>query len=139
MSQASELATPGRTVIIAARHQEVAGLLVLEDAVWSHAAETVKRRQRIGIRTVLVTGDNQNTADRTARELGIPEVHAEVLSADKAEMVPRFQAAGHRVAFVGDGVNDGPALAFADVGVAMGRGGPILQSKPPRSASSLTT
>ncbi|HEV2458391.1 MAG TPA: HAD-IC family P-type ATPase, partial [Ktedonobacterales bacterium] len=76
-----------------------------------------------GVRTVLVTGDNAATADRIAAQLGIGEVHAEVLPQQKGTLVKQLQADGHRVAFVGDGVNDGPALATADVGVAMGLAG----------------
>ena len=77
----------------------------------------------LGIRTVLVSGDNRTTADRIAAELGIREVYAEVLPRQKLVIVKWLQAEGRTVAFVGDGVNDGPALAAADVGVAMGRGG----------------
>jgi Cd2+/Zn2+-exporting ATPase len=117
------LATAGRTVIPVAVNAEVAGLLVLEDEVRPEARATVARLHHLGIRTVLVSGDNRTTAERIATEVGIGEVHAEVLPQQKVEIVKRLQAAGHRVAFVGDGVNDGPALATADVGVAMGRGG----------------
>jgi Zn2+/Cd2+-exporting ATPase len=117
------LATAGRTVIPVAVNTEVAGLLVLEDALRPEARATVARINNLGIRTVLVSGDNRTTAERIAAEVGIREVHAEVLPRQKVETVKRLQAAGHRVAFVGDGVNDGPALATADVGVAMGRGG----------------
>jgi Cd2+/Zn2+-exporting ATPase len=117
------LATAGRTVIPVAVNAEVAGLLVLEDEVRPEARATVARLHHLGIRTVLVSGDNRSTAERIAVEVGIREVHAEVLPRQKVEIVKRLQTAGHRVAFVGDGVNDGPALATADVGVAMGRGG----------------
>lgn len=117
------LATAGRTVIPVAVDAEVAGLLVLEDGLRPEAEATVARLTQLGIRTVLVSGDNMTTAERIAAALGIREVHAEVLPAQKVEIVKRLQAEGRRVAFVGDGVNDGPALATADVGVAMGRGG----------------
>jgi len=117
------LATAGRTVIPMAVNNQVAGLLVLEDELRPEAKATVARLNRLGIRTVLITGDNQTTAERIAAELGITEVHAQVLPREKLEIVKRLQAEGRRVAFVGDGVNDGPALATADVGVAMGRGG----------------
>jgi Cd2+/Zn2+-exporting ATPase len=76
-----------------------------------------------GVRTVLVTGDNRATAQRLAADLGITEVHADVLPQRKVEIVRELQAQGRTVAFVGDGVNDGPALAGADVGIAMGLAG----------------
>jgi Cd2+/Zn2+-exporting ATPase len=117
------LAAAGRTVIPVAVNREVAGLLVLEDEVRPEAKAAVARLNGLGIRTVLISGDNRMTAQRIAGELGMGEVHAEVLPQQKQEIVKQLQAEGHTVAFVGDGVNDGPALATADVGVAMGRGG----------------
>jgi Cd2+/Zn2+-exporting ATPase len=117
------LATAGRIVIPMAVNNQVAGLLVLEDELRPEAKAAVARLNRLGLRTVLITGDNQATAERITAELGITEVHAQVLPREKLEIVKRLQAEGRRVAFVGDGVNDGPALATADVGVAMGRGG----------------
>jgi len=117
------LATAGRIVIPMAVNNQVAGLLVLEDELRPEAKAAVARLNRLGLRTVLITGDNQTTAERITAELGITEVHAQVLPREKLEIVKRLQAEGRRVAFVGDGVNDGPALATADVGVAMGRGG----------------
>jgi len=123
-SQVTELAGPGRTVILVATADEIAGLLVLEDALRPQAADTVRRLAEVGIRTVLVSGDNRATAERIAGELGINEVHSEVLPEQKVEIVKKLlQSEGRKVMFVGDGVNDGPALAAADVGVAMGRGG----------------
>lgn len=119
----SELSAPGRTVVLLAADEEPAGLLVYEDALRQEARETVARLGELGLRTVLVTGDNARTASRIADELGISEVHAEVLPHEKVEVVKTLQAQGLRVAFVGDGVNDGPALATAEVGVAMGLGG----------------
>lgn len=122
-SETSKMGALGRTVILGAVDGSVAGLLVLEDAVRTEAKQLTEKLKRLGIRVVLVTGDNQATARRIADELGIPEVHAEVLPAEKVEVVKRLQAQGRKVAFVGDGVNDGPALATADVGVAMGLAG----------------
>ncbi|MFQ5946313.1 MAG: heavy metal translocating P-type ATPase [Anaerolineae bacterium] len=119
----AELAVPGRTVILAAIGKEVGGLLVLEDAVRPEAKGAVADLNRLGIRTVLVSGDHCTTAERIAAELGIRDVHGEVLPQDKVEIVKRLQRNGRKVAFVGDGVNDGPALAVADVGVAMGVAG----------------
>ena len=122
-TQATALAGSGRTVIPVAVDQRVAGLLVLEDALRPEAKATVARLHALGLRTVLISGDNRATAERIAGELGIREVHAEVLPDRKVAIVRELQAAGRKVAFVGDGVNDGPALATADVGIAMGLGG----------------
>jgi len=120
---ATKLAAVGRTVILVAANREVVGMLALEDMVRPEASQVIAHLKKRGIRTVLVTGDNIVTAERMAEELGIVEVHAEVLPAQKAEIVKYLQTQGHHVAFVGDGVNDGPALATATVGVAMGLGG----------------
>jgi Cd2+/Zn2+-exporting ATPase len=122
-SEATRLAAGGRTVVVVGVDGAVAGLLVLEDALRSEARPLTGKLKALGMRVVLVTGDNRATAERIAGTLGIDEVHAEVLPSEKVEVVKRLQAQGRRVAFVGDGVNDGPALATADVGVAMGLGG----------------
>jgi Cd2+/Zn2+-exporting ATPase len=122
-SRAAELERSGRGVLPLAVGGELAGLLVVEDTLRPEAKAAVAELKQMGIRTVLISGDNRRTAERIASELGIGEVHAEVLPQDKVAIVKRLQAAGRKVAFVGDGVNDGPALAAADVGVAMGLGG----------------
>jgi Cd2+/Zn2+-exporting ATPase len=121
--RAKNLAAVGRTVILVAHNSQVIGMLVLEDTLRPEASSVITQLKKLGIRTVLVTGDNTVTAQRIAGELGISEVHAEVLPAQKVEIVKQLQAQGQSVAFVGDGVNDGPALATANVGVAMGLGG----------------
>jgi len=125
-AQADELSAPGATVVCVAIDEQPAGLLVFQDALRPDAMAVVARLNELGTRTVLITGDNRATAQRIAAELGITEIHAEVLPAGKAEIVQDLQAQGRRVAFVGDGVNDGPALAVADVGIAMGSGGTDL-------------
>lgn len=112
LARTAELATAGRTVIGVAsegegRRTEMAGLLVLEDTLRPEARGVVQRLNKLGVRTVLITGDNQSTAERVAAEVGISEVYAEVLPAQKVEIVKRLQAEGRNVAFVGDGVNDG--------------------------------
>ena len=122
-ARARNLAAVGRTVILVARNRQVVGMLVLEDTLRPEASQVIKRLKKLGIRTVLLTGDNTMTASRIAGELGISEVHAEVLPAQKVQIVKQLQAEGLNVAFVGDGVNDGPALATANVGVAMGLAG----------------
>ncbi len=121
--RAGSLAAVGRTVILAAQSGKVIGMLVLEDTLRPEAKEVIVRLKKLGVRTVLVTGDNTTTAERIAADLGISEVHAEVLPEQKVEIVKQLQAEGRIVAFVGDGVNDGPALATANVGVAMGLAG----------------
>lgn len=113
-------AAPGRNVIALAVENQVAGIFAFEDEIRPEACETIKNLNIAGMRTVLLTGDNRSAAERVAGQLGISEVYAEVLPGEKVEIVKRLQAEGRRVAFVGDGVNDGPALAVADVGVAMG-------------------
>lgn len=122
-ARVAESAALGRTVVLAATGGKAAGLLVLEDSLRPEARTTVARLEELGVRTVLVTGDNRATAKRVAAELGIDEVHAEVLPQEKVGIVEGLRAEGRGVAFVGDGINDGPALAAADIGVAMGLSG----------------
>jgi Zn2+/Cd2+-exporting ATPase len=113
----------GRTVVVLARDRIAIGMLVLADTPRAEAASAVGQLTDLGISTMLVSGDNTAVASRLAADLGILKVHAEVMPADKVTIVANEQAAGRAVAFVGDGVNDAPALAIADVGVAMGLGG----------------
>jgi Cu+-exporting ATPase len=101
------------------------GLLAFGDTVKPTAAAAVARLHALGIRTVMLTGDNRGAADAVARALGIDEVHAEVLPGDKAAVVQQLRARGDTVAFVGDGLNDGPALAAASVGFAMAGGADV--------------
>jgi Cd2+/Zn2+-exporting ATPase len=122
-ARARNLAEAGRTVIFVARAATVIGMLVLEDTLRPEASQVITRLEKLGMRTMLITGDNQMTAKRIAGELGISDVHAEVLPAQKVEIIKQLQSEGRVVAFVGDGVNDGPALATAHVGVAMGLAG----------------
>jgi Cd2+/Zn2+-exporting ATPase len=124
--RADALAAPGATVVGVAVNGHPAGLLVFQDALRADAAAVITRLNELDIRTVLITGDNEPAAQRIANELGISEVHAAVLPAGKAQIVEALQGEGRKVAFVGDGVNDGPALAIADVGIAMGAGGTDL-------------
>ena len=121
--QIDALAAAGRTVIGIAIASRSAGLLVFEDEVRPEALGVIAALAREGVRTVLVTGDNHATAHRLATDLGIAEVYADVLPQGKVEIVRKLQTQGRTVAFVGDGVNDGPALAAADVGIAMGLAG----------------
>ena len=98
------------------------GALAAEDEVRPESFEAVNNLHRLGIRVAMITGDSNAVAGSVARSIGIDEVAAEVLPADKAAAVERFQAGGKHVAMVGDGVSDAPALAAADVGVAVGAG-----------------
>jgi len=119
-----ELESQGQTVIGVARESVLLGLLALGDALRPDAAETVSRLHALGIRTSLITGDNEQAARHFARAAGIEDVHARVLPAEKANMVRKLQE-GARVAMVGDGINDAPALMQADVGIAFGSGADI--------------
>ncbi|MDQ3553417.1 MAG: heavy metal translocating P-type ATPase [Chloroflexota bacterium] len=115
-------AQDGRTVLHVVAGGQVRGSLAVEDEVRAESAEAIEALHRMGIRVAMITGDSQAVADSVARRLGIDEVAAQVLPADKAAAVSRFQTGGTRVAMVGDGVNDAPALAQADVGIAIGAG-----------------
>ncbi len=112
----------GRTAILAGWDSEVRAVFVVADTVKSGSREAVSRLKALSLRPVLLTGDNEATARAVAAEVGIEEVIAEVLPADKADVVRRLQDEGRVVAMVGDGVNDAPALAQADLGLAIGTG-----------------
>jgi P-type E1-E2 ATPase len=109
----------GRTTVVVAVAGDVIGMLALADTVKPSAAAAVRELTAMGLRTVLLTGDNQATAAAVAAEVGIDEVIAEVLPAGKADVIAGLRAAGRAVAMVGDGVNDAPALAGADLGMAV--------------------
>jgi Cu2+-exporting ATPase len=100
----------------------VLGALALEDEIRPESAEAVRQLHAMGLKVAMITGDSRAVADAVARQLGLDEVAAQVLPAEKAAAVTRFQAGGRTVAMVGDGVNDAPALATADVGIAIGAG-----------------
>ena len=112
----------GRTAVLAAWDGEVRAMLAVADTVKPTSAEAVAALKALGLRPVLLTGDNEATARTVAAEVGIDEVIAEVLPSDKADVIRRLQAEGRVVAMVGDGVNDAPALAQADLGLAIGTG-----------------
>ena len=111
-----------QTAVLVAVGGQVAGVIAISDAVKRDAKETVSEMKARGLIPLLVTGDNRHTAEAVAREVGIDEVHAEVLPQDKASLVRELQREGRRVAMVGDGINDAPALMQADVGIAIGAG-----------------
>ncbi|HSE81043.1 MAG TPA: heavy metal translocating P-type ATPase, partial [Gaiellaceae bacterium] len=122
VARAQEMAGAGRTVVHVAADGRPAGLIAIADAPRETAAEAVEALEELGVRPVMLTGDNRQTAERIAAALGLEEVMAEVLPGDKAAKVAELQAEGRKVAMVGDGVNDAPALAQADVGIAIGAG-----------------
>jgi Cu+-exporting ATPase len=120
--QAERLRRDGATVIFVAVEGKPAGIIAVGDPVKSTAADAIAALKKDGIRIVMLTGDNRTTADAVARRLGISEVRAEVLPEEKSKVVEQLRREGRVVAMAGDGVNDAPALAAADVGVAMGTG-----------------
>ena len=120
--EAGRLTGEGRTTVHVAVDGRAAGLIAIADAPRPTASQAIKALNELGVRPVMLSGDNQATADRIAADIGIEEVIAEVLPADKARKVAELQAEGRKVAMVGDGVNDAPALAQADVGIAIGAG-----------------
>jgi Cu+-exporting ATPase len=115
-------AIDGRTPVLVAQDGRLVGFIAVSDPVKPHAAAAVRELKALGIDVWLVTGDAGAVADAVARQVGIEHVIAEVLPAEKAARVRELQALGHRVAMVGDGINDAPALAQADLGVAIGTG-----------------
>jgi Cu2+-exporting ATPase len=115
-------ASDGKTVLYAVAQGRLLGAFAVEDQIRPESSEAVTELHRLGIRVAMITGDSKTVADSVARRIGIDEVAAEVLPAEKASAVKRFQAGGKKVAMVGDGVNDAPALATADVGIAIGAG-----------------
>ncbi len=119
---AQSWASEGRTVLYVVADGRVIGALAVEDEIRPESAEAIQSLHDLGVRVAMITGDSEAVADSVARRLGIDEVAAQVLPADKAAAVSRFQAGGKKVAMVGDGVNDAPALATADVGIAIGAG-----------------
>jgi Cu+-exporting ATPase len=120
--KAEALRLDGQTVMFVIIDRVVVGLVSVADPIKATTAEAIKQLHEEGIRVVMLTGDSETTARSVARRLNLDEVVAEVLPDQKAEAVKRFQAGGHKVAMAGDGINDAPALAQADVGIAMGTG-----------------
>ena len=122
VTESDAWARDGRTVLHVVADGAVVGALAIEDEIRPESAEAIKRLHAMGLKVAMITGDAQAVSDSVATRLGIDEVAAQVLPADKADAVKRFQAGGRKVAMVGDGVNDAPALATADVGIAIGAG-----------------
>jgi Cu+-exporting ATPase len=120
--RAEELRAQGQTTLFVGVNGQLAGLIGVADPIRPSTADALRVLREEGIRVVMVTGDSPTTAQAVARKLGIDEVHAEVLPAKKTEIVTRLRSEGRIVAMAGDGINDAPALAAADVGIAMGTG-----------------
>jgi P-type Cu+ transporter len=121
-ADAERLRGDGATAIFVAVDGKLAGIIAVADPVKATAPDAIAALQAEGIRVVMLTGDNRTTAHAVARRLGISEVEAEVLPEEKSKVVEALRRAGRVVAMAGDGVNDAPALAAADVGIAMGTG-----------------
>jgi len=121
-ARADDLRADGKTVMYVAADGHAIGLVAVADPIKASTAESLRALRAAGIRVVMVTGDNRRTAEVVAKKLGIDEVVADVQPADKVAAVAAAQAQGHVVAMAGDGINDAPALAKADVGIAMGTG-----------------
>ncbi|MBN9240259.1 MAG: copper-translocating P-type ATPase [Micrococcales bacterium 70-64] len=143
VNQSREVSAGGATVVYLIEGDAVLGMIALADTVRPESAEAVQLLTKRGVRVAMLTGDSREVGEWVASRLGITEVHAEVLPGQKSEVVARLQADGSRVAMVGDGVNDAPALATADVGIAIGAGtdvaiesaGIVLASSDPRGVA----
>jgi P-type Cu+ transporter len=122
VDRADMLRAEGQTVMFVAVDRRPAGLISVADPIKASTTEAIKNLHAQGIKIVMLTGDNRRTAESVARKLGIDQVEADVLPAQKADVVKRLQSGGHIVAMAGDGINDAPALAQANVGIAMGTG-----------------
>lgn len=122
LESALAVAEQGKTLMFVARDRKIIGFLALADTLKEHSQEAVKELKEMGLEVIMLTGDNQQTAQAIARQLQLDRVLAEVLPQNKTEEIKKLQAEGKKVAMVGDGINDAPALAQAEVGIAIGTG-----------------
>lgn len=121
-AQIEALSAEGKTAILVSFDNKLSGIIAEADVIRSETAQVISGLKKKNIHTVLVTGDNKRTAEAIAKQAGIEDVYSEVLPSDKAEIVKKLQSRGEVIAMVGDGINDSPALAQADVGIAIGTG-----------------
>lgn len=121
-TQAEAMEQDGKTVMFMAVDGQYAGLIAVADTIKETAKQAIQEMKDMGLHVVMLTGDQERTASAIAKQVGIDEVFAGVLPAEKADVVLKLQGQGRRVAMAGDGLNDAPALASADVGMAMGTG-----------------
>lgn len=119
---ADQLAAEGKTPLFIVYGNKLVGIIAVADTIKSSSKEAVKKLKQMGIKIIMLTGDNKKTAEIIARQIGIDEVISEVLPENKNKEITRLQKSGNKVAMVGDGINDAPALVQADVGIAMGAG-----------------
>ena len=122
LDRAEELAAQGKTPLYFAKGSTMLGLIAVADTPKPTSRAAVAAFRELGVNVIMLTGDNYRTADAIGEQLGVSEVMAEVLPQDKERKIAQLQEEGHRVAMVGDGINDAPALARADVGLAIGAG-----------------
>ncbi|GFO98459.1 hypothetical protein LHEH8_02150 [Lactobacillus helveticus] len=120
--KAIQLQKEAKTVVYVGLGQIIIGLIAIQDVPKPSSKKAIAELKKRGLKTVMLTGDNQNVAEAIAQEVGIDQIIAGVLPTEKANEIKKLQDAGNKVAFVGDGINDAPALSTADVGIAMGSG-----------------
>ncbi|MBS3097407.1 heavy metal translocating P-type ATPase [Candidatus Woesearchaeota archaeon] len=123
----SQLESAGKTVMIVAVDNKVNGLIAIADSLKEHSAQTVQELKKLGIESIMLTGDNERTANAIAAQAGISRVIANVLPDQKLDAIKKLQSEGNVVAMVGDGINDAPALAQADIGIAIGSGSDVAK------------
>jgi Cd2+/Zn2+-exporting ATPase/Cu+-exporting ATPase len=118
----SEGVSKGKSTVLVAYQDKICGVIAISDRIRGESRKAIEDLRKMGIRTIMLTGDNKAVAEEVGKEVGIDEVHAELLPEDKVSIVEKLVAEGHHVAMVGDGINDAPALARANVGIGMGAG-----------------